>query len=127
MGLEKWLQELWKEKENLLSNFYDEGVSFPANSSKQNLAQPLTHYHYISLFAWSAFLHYTITNYIFSPYFILYVIVVSTLMYGVSKYTDGLQEIEIKLNNKELWKVLVSGIKRQMGRQPHNDNSKKSE
>jgi hypothetical protein len=32
IGLEKWLQELWREKDQLLENVYKEGIRFPANS-----------------------------------------------------------------------------------------------
>jgi hypothetical protein len=116
IGLEKWLQELWREKDQLLENVYNEGLRFPANSSRQILPQPILPLQYVTLFAWFAFIFFVFNN-LFSLtctscYMWLWIILVSGTMAAISEYTDGLQEIEILLDQNQfwnkIWKTVVS-------------------
>jgi len=95
IGLEKWLQELWREKDVFLQNFYKEGVR---TSSRPQLVFPLQ---YLSLVAWLAFtlkmLQMLLTSW--CPCHWLWITSVSVFMALISKYTNGLQEIEADLEN----------------------------
>lgn len=37
VGLEKWIQELWRDKEARLRQFYVDGVQFPPHNQQQSL------------------------------------------------------------------------------------------
>ena len=41
IGLEKWLQEVWREKDALPENVYDRQLKLPALTSRQHLPQPI--------------------------------------------------------------------------------------
>jgi hypothetical protein len=40
VGLEKWVQQLWRDKEARLHQFYVDGVHFPPKNSQQALPRP---------------------------------------------------------------------------------------
>ena len=40
VGLEKWVQQLWRDKEARLHQFYVDGVHFPPQNSQQALPRP---------------------------------------------------------------------------------------
>lgn len=112
IGLEKWLQELWREKDQLLDNVYNEGLRFPATSSRQILPQPALPLQYVAIFAWFSFLYFVFSS-LFSltwlaAYMWLWIVAVSCVMAAVSEYTDGVQEIEILLEKGEFWPRLKS-------------------
>lgn len=98
--MEKWLQELWRDKDQLLDKVYTERVRMPVTSSRQNGPQMTLPLQYLSLLAWLAFI-LKILQILFttwSPFHWLWIICSSTVMALVSNYTNGLQELEAKLD-----------------------------
>jgi len=112
IGLEKWLQELWREKDQILDNFYTEKIRMPMSSNRQGLPQTIWPLQYVSLFSWFAFilkmLHTLLLTW--APWHWLWIIVTSIFMTLISKYTDGLQMIETQLDNGISLSQLVSSI-----------------
>ena len=97
IGLEKWLQELWREKDSLLETVYkEEKIKMP--HSKSQLILPLQ---YVSLAAWLTFtfkmLLILLTTW--APFHWLWIIAVSSFMALVSHKTAGLQELEVSLDD----------------------------
>ena len=112
IGLEKWLQELWREKDQILDNFYTEKIRMPMSSNRQGLPQTIWPLQYVSLFSWFAFilkmLHTLLLTW--APWHWLWIIMTSIFMTLISKYTDGLQMIETQLDNGISLSQLVSSI-----------------
>ncbi|CAB4056049.1 LCLAT1 [Lepeophtheirus salmonis] len=86
IGLEKWLLELWREKEN--------GIN---------------HLHLSSLMAWALFFYITF-SWIFShPFYATIYLSLSTLaIVLLSKYTPGIQELELKLHNGGFFQSILN-------------------
>ena len=113
VGLEKWLQELWREKEAALANFYLEGQQpFLAAQAGQWLPRRALPLQYLSLAAWLFFLRWAMFDFLLSWSGLAWVALVSGSMFLVSKYTPGLQEAEVGLKRhglvSGLWKLLAS-------------------
>ena len=105
IGLEKWLQELWREKDVFLQNFYGE------ERGNRGRPQPVFPLQYVSLAAWLALtlkiLQMLLTSW--CPFHWLWIFSVSVFMALISKYTNGLQEIEADLESGALgFKTIVN-------------------
>ena len=110
IGLEKWIQEVWTEKEKLLESFHHPekamslaepyGVDVSTMSSKgfpemyygQSQSQLVLPASYLSLAAWSYFTWRGLWALLSFGAFI-WVFLVSALMYLISEKTNGLQSI----------------------------------
>jgi len=103
IGLEKWLQELWRDKDQLLETVYKERVRMPLSSARQNGPQKTIPLQYVSLVAWGCLtlkiLQILLTTW--SPFHWLWIVFFSTFQSLISYYTNGLQDIEAALD-KEL-------------------------
>ena len=96
IGLEKWLQEVWREKERRLKLFFeDDDPTAALGPSKPSRVLPLQ---YVALAAWAAFIHLSLFYALFTSHGLLWVASVSIGMFAVSKFSNGLQEIEAKLD-----------------------------
>ena len=125
IGLEKWLQEVWREKDHMLNNIYKEGKKFPALNFRQHRPQIILPLQYLSLLAFFAFIYFSTKVIFFSPLFssmtiILWVwIAVSSLaMVVISRYTNGVQEIEILLEKREFLRTMWKSMKNRTKLQP---------
>ena len=110
IGLEKWLQELWRAKDQMLANVYGQKLKFPALSSKQHLPQPVLPSQYVVLFAFFAFMSWSfkITLCSFNLTLWLWILVSGGLMAFVSNYTNGIQDFEVELEAKGIFSTLKS-------------------
>ena len=105
IGLEKWLQELWREKDVFLQNFYGE------ERGNRGRPQPVFPLQYVSLAAWLALTLKILLMLLTSwcPFHWLWIFSVSVFMALISKYTNGLQEIEADLESGALgFKTIVN-------------------
>lgn len=128
IGLEKWLQEVWREKDALLENVYDRRLKLPALTSRQHLPQPILPIQWVSLVAFTCFIYWSLSITLFVPPWVnwrLWAWLLSTgsLMGVVSKYTQGIQHAEALLENSGL----VGSIKRLCFAPPEEESSKKEE
>jgi hypothetical protein len=107
IGLEKWLQELWRDKDQLLDNVYKEGIRFPASSSRQLQSQRILPLQYVTLFAWFFFIIFILSRLLSLSWTAFYmwtwIVLVSGAMALISNHSEGLQDIEILLDQKEFW------------------------
>ena len=107
IGLEKWLQELWRDKDQLLDNVYKEGIRFPASSSRQLQSQRILPLQYVTLFAWFFFITFILSRLLSLTctafYMWSWIVLVTGTMALISNYSEGLQDIEILLDQKEFW------------------------
>ena len=113
IGLEKWLQECWREKDQMLEHVYKERVRMPVTSSRQNGPMKTLPMQYVSLVAWLTFtlkmLQTLLTTW--SPFHWLWIISVSAVMTSISKWTNGLQEIEVALDNGVSFSQIFTSLK----------------
>ena len=114
IGLEKWLQELWRSKDQLLENVYEKRWKFPALNSRQHLPQPVLPTQYLSLVAFLAFIWWSLqqTLLTFQLNVWLWILASSGLMVAVSRYTKGLQDIEVALESNGLFCSLKALLQR---------------
>ena len=102
IGLEKWLQELWRDKDQLLEKVYKERVRMPVTSSRQNGPQKTLPLQYVSLAAWLCLtlkiLQILLTTW--SPFHWMWILSMSAFMAFISHFTNGLQEIEAALDKE---------------------------
>ena len=117
IGLEKWIQEVWREKEHMLNNIYKEGKKFPALNFRQHKPQITLPFQYLSICAFCSFIYLSIKFLFFYPllspltiFLWAWVVYATLVMVVISKYTTGLQEIEILLEKGEManamWKCI---------------------
>ncbi|TRY78941.1 hypothetical protein TCAL_05003 [Tigriopus californicus] len=106
LGLDKWLQERWNEKEQLLEKLYEQRLSFPAYSSQQTMPQPVLPFQYLTLIAWLVFLYQCVFHWIPSFWGFTWIVLSSALMVVISRFTYGMQEIEIQLEKHGLFGML---------------------
>ena len=115
---------MWREKDHMLNNIYKEGKKFPALNFRQHRHQIILPLQYLSVLAFFAFIYFSTKTLFFSSFYfpitiILWVwIVVSSLaLVMISRYTNGVQEIELLLEKglflKTMWKSLRNGTKLQ--------------
>ena len=102
----------------MLNNIYNEGLKFPALNFRQKKPQLIFPIQYLSVFAFCSFIYCCVKALFFSNLFssftiILWVWVIFTTltMLIVSKYTPGIQEIEILLEKGELLKTVWTWFK----------------
>ena len=131
IGLEKWIQEVWREKDHMLSNVYNEGKKFPALNFRQHKPQLIIPLQYLSLFAFCSFIYWSMKSLFLSPFsspltFFLWgwIVCVTLSMLMISKYTPGMQEIEILLEKGTLLKTIWTCAK---GKNKSSINSDKQD
>eukprot|EP00096_Caligus_rogercresseyi_P003892 TRINITY_DN1771_c1_g1_i1.p1 TRINITY_DN1771_c1_g1~~TRINITY_DN1771_c1_g1_i1.p1 ORF type:complete len:392 (+),score=100.38 TRINITY_DN1771_c1_g1_i1:76-1251(+) len=110
IGLEKWLLELWREKEKYLEGFYSkkDDDALPLNP----FSLKINHLHVSSLFAW-AFFFYLIFSWMMSNpgSAFIYLFLSTAFIVSISKYTPGIQELELKIHEDGILPSLKSFIK----------------
>uniref|UniRef100_A0A0K2SVC8 Lysocardiolipin acyltransferase 1like [Bombus impatiens] n=1 Tax=Lepeophtheirus salmonis TaxID=72036 RepID=A0A0K2SVC8_LEPSM len=108
IGLEKWLLELWREKEKYLEIFYTTSKTENMNKSS-SFKSGINHLHLSSLMAWALFFYITF-SWIFShPFYATIYLSLSTLaIVLLSKYTPGIQELELKLHNGGFFQSILN-------------------
>ena len=122
IGLEKWIQEVWREKDHMLNNIYKEGKKFPALNFRQHRPQIILPLQYLSLMAFFAFIYFCTKLVFFSSLFSsitmilwIWIIVSSLAMVVISRYTNGVQEMEMLLEKgvflKTMWKCFKNKTK----------------
>ena len=106
----------------MLNNIYKEGKKFPALNFRQHRPQIILPLQYLSLMAFFAFIYFCTKLVFFSSLFssitmILWIwIVASSLaMVVISRYTNGVQEMEMLLEKgvflKTMWKCFKNKTK----------------
>jgi len=102
IGLEKWLEERWRDKELALNSFYTKNTTFPALSHSQLQPRPVTVLQPLCLAGCSIFLAWSI-HLLFTSWLALsWVVVVTMVMVGLESWAGGVQEMEIKLERDGL-------------------------
>lgn len=116
------MQELWRDKEQMLENFYAQGIPFPASSRATRQPKTPIPIQYLTLASWLALVYYALSALLFSLWGVLWIAVTSSAMLAVSRYTDGLQELEIIVETKGLLKASASKafVKRREERKKKN-------
>ena len=107
----------------MLNNIYKEGKKFPALNFRQHRPQIILPLQYLSLMAFFAFIYFGTKVVFFSSFSTMTIIlwiwifVSSLAMAVISRYTNGVQEIEMLLEKglflKMMWKSLKRGTKLQ--------------
>ena len=106
------MQEQWREKDQMLEKFYKEKIPFPISSNRQSVPQPIWPLQYISLISWIAFVM-KILQILFltwAPWHWFWIILTSSLMTLISHHTEGLQSIEVQLDNGISWWQIAKNI-----------------
>ena len=97
----------------MLEHVYKERVRMPVTSSRQNGPMKTLPMQYVSLVAWLTFtlkmLQTLLTTW--SPFHWLWIISVSAVMTSISKWTNGLQEIEVALDNGVSFSQIFTSLK----------------
>ena len=116
IGLEKWLQELWRDKDQLLETVYKDRQRMPVSSARQQGPRPVFALQYVSLAAWLTFILKILQTLLlsWSPWHWTWILFTSVFMGLISQYTPGIQEIEVALDNGiltqpgQLFKLLLN-------------------
>ena len=127
IGLEKWIQQIWSEKEEFLETFKKTSTFqnccaqqhsiFRGVSSRlinENRFARILPFQYTCLAFWLWFIQWAIFNILFTFYGLLWVVFVSLIMACVSRWTSGLQEFEIALEKRGLFSALYGGFHNSM-------------
>jgi len=114
VGLEKWMEELWREKEKLLDHFHQTKEFIPI-SQDQRIPCRIKTLQPMCLLVWSLFLAWAVYSIIFTTWAKIFVFVVSATFTISEGYTRGIQELEINLESGH-W-----GLGRLLG---YNSNNK---
>jgi len=101
VGLEKWLQELWQQKEGLLTKF-KETKEFPCVRPEQRLPRPSTTLQPMCVLAWLSYMYWSIWLLCTSLTTILWFFSICALFVYADKYTRGVQRMELDLHFKRL-------------------------
>lgn len=103
VGLEKWVQELWREKEALLTRF-QETKRFVPGSREQQLPRKPTTLQPLCLLAWFTFMYWSLTTILTSLSSLLWCAIVISLFVYSENYTPGIQKLEMDLHFARLKK-----------------------
>jgi len=107
VGLEKWVQELWHQKEGLLTKF-KETKEFPCVRVEQRLPRPSTTLQPMCVLAWIAYMYWSIWILCTSlPCLLWFIFNCAVFVYAVH-YTSGVQKFELDLH-KRLMKQKAKG------------------
>jgi len=102
VGLEKWLQEIWRDKEQALDALYKQGIA-------QQAARKPIPLQYLSLASWTAFVYWSLSSLLLNLWGLLWLASVSALMCVVCNYTEGLPELEVLFDKHGTVKTLTTG------------------
>jgi len=94
VGLEKWVQELWAQKEALLTRF-DESKEFIPLTREQRMPRSFTTLQPICLIAWAVFVYWSLTTLVTSIIYFIWFLIISSLFYYTENYTPGFQKFEL--------------------------------
>jgi len=100
VGLEKWLEERWREKEARLEGFHCDRVSFPASHSTQLQPRSHTLLQPLCLVASLLFLRWAISLLLSSLLAWLYIALVTITILLLEHKAGGLQEVEMWLEER---------------------------
>jgi len=100
VGLEKWLEERWREKEARLESFHTERTSFPAVNPTQLQPRPHSLLQPLCLAASLLFLYWAISLLLSSLLAWLYIILVTLTILLLEHKAGGLQEVEMWLDQR---------------------------
>ncbi|XP_023319759.1 lysocardiolipin acyltransferase 1 isoform X2 [Eurytemora carolleeae] len=96
VGLEKWIQEVWRDKEKLLERFQETKEFIPL-TQEQRLPCRTQTLQPMCLVAWFLFLYWGLCS-VFTVCGILWILLVSSILVYTEHYTPGIQNIELKLH-----------------------------
>jgi len=112
VGLEKWIQELWQQKEAQLQKF-SETQEFMPLTLEQRLPRTSTTLQPLCVMAWLTFMYWSLTTLFTSLYAALWFITISAIFYYTENYTPGFQTLELDLHFKRLKKNSKGNAKQQ--------------
>jgi lysocardiolipin and lysophospholipid acyltransferase len=111
VGLEKWIQELWFQKESQLAKF-SESKEFMPLTREQRLPRSTTTLQPLCVLAWLTFMYWSLHALLTSVTSIIWFIIISALFHYSENYTPGFQKLELDLHFKRLkQKCMGSGEK----------------
>ena len=98
IGLEKWLEETWRNKEAALEQFYDNPTqfNFPSLSPQQLLPRQMTLLQPLCLLFCTLFFLYLLITVFTNIFAILWVIIVSVGIWCLENKLGGIQQLEMK-------------------------------
>jgi len=97
VGLERWLEERWRDKEAALNLFYTHSTSFPALSHNQLHPRPATVLQPLCLAGCGIFLVWSLHLLLTSWLAISWVVMVTIVIAVLEHWAGGVQEMEIRL------------------------------
>ena len=102
----------------MLSNLYNEGLKFPALNFRQQKPQMIFPLQYLSIFAFCSFIYWSVKSLFFGHLFSLckimlwsWIIFTTLGMVILSRYTKGIQDIEMLMEKRILWKTIWNSFK----------------
>lgn len=99
VGLEKWLEERWRDKEFALDSFYSKNTSFPALSHSQLQPRPVTVLQPLCLAGCGVFLAWSLHLLFTSWLAMAWVVLITLVMLALEGWAGGIQEMEIRMEN----------------------------
>eukprot|EP00090_Calanus_glacialis_P000224 TRINITY_DN10149_c0_g1_i1.p1 TRINITY_DN10149_c0_g1~~TRINITY_DN10149_c0_g1_i1.p1 ORF type:complete len:398 (-),score=86.22 TRINITY_DN10149_c0_g1_i1:165-1358(-) len=102
IGMEKWLEERWRDKELALNSFYTKNTNFPALSHSQLHPRPITVLQPLCLAGFSLFLAWSLQLLFTSWLALIWVVFVTLVIVGLENWAGGIQEMEIRLEHEDL-------------------------
>lgn len=102
IGLEKWLEERWRDKESALNSFYNHNTTFPALSHSQLHPRPATVLQPLCLAGCAMFMVWSSHLIITSWLALSWVVLVTLVMMVLEHWGGGVQELEIRLEKEGL-------------------------
>ena len=116
IGLEKWLHEIWQAKDERIARFFETETKsfFPSNKRPP---RPFA-LQYVSLFAWFSFMFWSLTS--LSMAKLIWICLVTGVMFVISKYSNGLQEMEAKLDNGSFVSLFKKDKKKEEDEDSHS-------
>jgi len=109
VGLEKWIQELWQQKETQLQKFRETQEFMPL-TLEQRLPRTSTTLQPLCVMAWLTFMYWSLTTLLTSLYAALWFIIISAIFYYSENYTPGIQKLELDLHFKRLKKKFKGSV-----------------
>jgi len=102
VGLEKWIQEIWRDKEKLLERFAATKEFIPI-SQEQRFPVRMKTLQPLCLVFWSLFLYWSLSTLLYSLAAKLWVLLVAGMFYYTEKKTGGIQQLELSLHTGSFW------------------------
>ena len=103
IGLEKWLEERWRDKENALEQFYTnpQQFVFPTLSPSHQLPRQMTQLQPLCLVLCSLLMMFLLHLLLTSLLAIIWVMFISLILFLMENKMGGIQELELSLEKNQ--------------------------